>query len=421
MSPAQTARKTAKKKRPVARKRKDSRKRSEARRRRAPESIKKRSRREFGSVLRRKRNGRLSESWYIRFRAPADNGKTKVVWRCIGPDRDEAVERLAEVRAALIRERREGGAPVVLGNTTLPRFKATVIAHLKARQSPRTLATNLGRLNILADYFGDRRLRTILPSDVDDLVTWLAGRSFRSRQQGATTSGATINRFLSLLSVAFRLAVAKGVAKENPVKKDSRQKETKLDVPFYSREEVARIAAHGPGIRDVIVLAYETAARRGELLALDRRRDVDWGWGELGCIVIRNAKNGRSRRVPMTPLAAETIRARCERLGPVRARGDNPLFPEHQGPHRADRVSKLFRRAAEEAGFPGCRLHDMRHASLSAMAQLGIPLPTISAIAGHSSIAVTQRYACHLPQNAEQQAMAAFGAEGAPKKKRRSR
>jgi integrase len=50
-------------------------------------------------------------------------------------------------------------------------------------------------------------------------------------------------------------------------------------------------------------------------------------------------------------------------------------------------------KAAREATGIDCRWHDLRHTCASWLAQAGVTLHTIAQFLGHSSVAVTQRYA----------------------------
>ena len=63
-------------------------------------------------------------------------------------------------------------------------------------------------------------------------------------------------------------------------------------------------------------------------------------------------------------------------------------------------IEARFRRLRMRAGFPTMRLHDLRHSFCSRLAQAGVPLPTIAALAGHESVATTMRYASHIPDGA---------------------
>ncbi len=66
--------------------------------------------------------------------------------------------------------------------------------------------------------------------------------------------------------------------------------------------------------------------------------------------------------------------------------------------------------AAIAAGFPTITFHGMRHVFCSRLAQSGVPLPTVKALAGHGSLTLTSRYASHVPENAETAAVRALEA-----------
>lgn len=50
-------------------------------------------------------------------------------------------------------------------------------------------------------------------------------------------------------------------------------------------------------------------------------------------------------------------------------------------------------RVREDAGLPHVRLHDLRHAYGTWLAESGVPLTDVRDLMGHSSLAVTSRYA----------------------------
>jgi integrase len=62
-------------------------------------------------------------------------------------------------------------------------------------------------------------------------------------------------------------------------------------------------------------------------------------------------------------------------------------------------VTKAFSRIAKKAGFPGLRLHDMRHNCASHMLAAGCSVPAVAAHLGHSTPAITMAvYARAIPQ-----------------------
>ncbi len=73
---------------------------------------------------------------------------------------------------------------------------------------------------------------------------------------------------------------------------------------------------------------------------------------------------------------------------------------------RPDRLTESFNAAAKRAGLDEFRYHDLRHGFGSRLAQAGVPIPTIQRLMGHADVAQTMRYAGHLPENAERDAIA---------------
>ena len=66
------------------------------------------------------------------------------------------------------------------------------------------------------------------------------------------------------------------------------------------------------------------------------------------------------------------------------------LFTREDGePYHPERVSKLFRRAAAQAGLPRIRLHDLRHTYATLALAAGIHPKVVSERLGHASIAIT--------------------------------
>ena len=121
-------------------------------------------------------------------------------------------------------------------------------------------------------------------------------------------------------------------------------------------------------------LAAYTGIRRGHLLRLTRH-DVQ---GEF----LRLDRSGKTRTLQMVPLHPK-VQAIAEAL-PLKI-GDRQL-------------REAWTLARETVGIE-CRWHDLRHTCASWLAQAGVPLHTIGEFLGHSSPAVTKRYAHLLPSH----------------------
>jgi hypothetical protein len=119
---------------------------------------------------------------------------------------------------------------------------------------------------------------------------------------------------------------------------------------------------------------------------------------------VRESKNRHPRQVELTDAALEAFR----RLKSASARDSETLvWPEWQE-RGAQAVSSRFKTIARRSGRPSLRLHDLRHAFCSRLAQAGVPLPTIATLAGHTTWLTTQRYASHLPEGATRAAIASM-------------
>ncbi|MGD9599944.1 MAG: tyrosine-type recombinase/integrase [Steroidobacteraceae bacterium] len=125
-------------------------------------------------------------------------------------------------------------------------------------------------------------------------------------------------------------------------------------------------ARRGPRwLAPLIILAIETAMRRGELVGL-RDSMVD---GNVASLPM--TKNGQPRRVPLSPRALVALaRIRKAQGGALRL----PL---------GDGVSHAFTAAVRAAGCAGLRFHDLRREGTSRLFERGLSLPEVASITGH--------------------------------------
>lgn len=145
---------------------------------------------------------------------------------------------------------------------------------------------------------------------------------------------------------------------------------------FLTLAEVNRVAkaCKDPRTADYVLLAAYTGIRRGHLLRLTRH-DVE---GEF----LRLDRSGKTQRLQLVPLH-KRVRSIAQRL-PLGI-GDRQL--------RED-----WAQARGAAGV-ACRWHDLRHTCASWLVQAGVPLHTVGEFLGHSSMAVTKRYAHLSPEH----------------------
>jgi hypothetical protein len=82
-----------------------------------------------------------------------------------------------------------------------------------AKSNKRSYGHDDGRAKVLKDFFGNRQLRDIAPMMIEKLKQNLLGAE-TYRHTGRT--GATVNRYLQLLSKVFSMAYDNGLINNNP-------------------------------------------------------------------------------------------------------------------------------------------------------------------------------------------------------------
>ena len=216
------------------------------------------------------------------------------------------------------------------------------------------------------------------------------------------------NRALMVLSKMFKLSEAWGLAPPggNPCRFVLRYKEGRRE-RFLTEDEYRRV---GVALRELeaegaaparavaaLRLIMLTGCRVGEVLTL-RWSDVDRKAGEIR---LRDAKMG-ARMVPLSPTASAVL------TGMVRVRRSPWVFPGKRRDRHLTHLTPYWHRVRERAEVEDVRIHDLRHSFASRALALGLALPMIGRLLGHTDIGSTARYA-HLSRDAEKVAAARVG------------
>src|SRR5262249_38569265 len=111
-------------------------------------------------------------------------------------------------------------------------------------------------------------------------------------------------------------------------------------------------------------------------------------WSDIQADVwIKRAVTTKARRAHAVPLLPPTLAliARQKRRGPY-------VFSRSDGTPIGT-IQKVWETARRKAGFHDLRVHDLRHTVASLALQDGVPLSIVGKMLGHSTPAVTHRYA----------------------------
>lgn len=129
-------------------------------------------------------------------------------------------------------------------------------------------------------------------------------------------------------------------------------------------------------IGQIITIALETAARRGEIVLMEWKhvdlKNRTW--------FIPETKNGTSRTVPLSSRAVNVLQNLPQRL-------DGLTWDI-----KKDSVTQAFRRCCKSAKIVDLRFHDLRHEATSRFFEIGLNVMEVASITGHKDLKMLQRY-----------------------------
>jgi integrase/recombinase XerC len=138
----------------------------------------------------------------------------------------------------------------------------------------------------------------------------------------------------------------------------------------------------------VLVLLYATGLRIQEILNLNYG---DWGLGESISVI---CKGGKSRIVPVLPVAKKAIDAYLSTVPHVNQGGTTPLFLGEKGKRLQPAIVQKHMRYVRLAhGLPEhATPHSFRHSFASHLLDSGTCLRDVQELLGHVSVRATQIY-----------------------------
>lgn len=196
-------------------------------------------------------------------------------------------------------------------------------------------------------------------------------------------AASTVRLEMSLLSNFFDIGrIEWGICDANPVANVRKPKcPPGRDRRLTAREERLILRyCHGhtnPDLYSIVVLAFETAMRQGEIL------NLQWEHLNLKSRIahLPETKNGTKRDVPLSVKARDAL----IRLG-VKTKGK--VFG-----YTAEGLKSTWRFMLKKLGIQDLHFHDLRHEAISRLFELGsLDMMEVAAISGHKSLAMLKRY-----------------------------
>ena len=298
-------------------------------------------------------------AWWIDYRINGQRLREK-----IGPTRTLATEVLRK----RLTERSENKffPERAANNTTFQKISDKyVVLHAKYLRS-HTWKWMLPKIN---SVFGKRKINDIKTGDIQQFYNEIANR----------TSTANATRHFAIICSIFNKALSWGdFYGRNPCSGVKKGRQAVNRLRYLSIDEIkALLECAPPRLYPVLICALMTGMRRGEILNL-RWEHLDL---ERRIIYILQSKSGRPREIPM----ANRLKEEFLSLGP---KGTGIIFDLP-----VIMLRRFFAKTLKEANILDFRFHDLRHTFASHYIMKTHDLPALQNILGHSTPAMTMRYA----------------------------
>jgi integrase len=304
------------------------------------------------------------DAWFLTLRLP--DGTRKQVKLCDGHDNEaEAWTQLRRYRTGQVK------TPARL--TVAEAFDA-FLDWASREKKPATFE----HYRYFLQSFADTGVKAKAVTDLipHHLTRWLQAHGWNSTSR---------NRAVSCVKRALSWCVQEGLIPDSPlkaVKKDRMLRREKTVTP----EEQAKINAE---VKDQAFRLYlfamgQTGARSMEVRMVTAADVLDGEW------VMKSKdfdRTGKYRHIYLTPEMAELTRALCDKYP------EGPLFRNARGlpwTHNAIRIR--FRNLRKKLGLPrGVVATALRHTWVTDALEAGIPIATVSELAGHRSTKMVEQ------------------------------
>jgi integrase len=258
------------------------------------------------------------------------------------------------------------------------------------REKPRTAAWYCGGIRRLSEFasLGKARLGEITAETVHAYIA--------KRQRDG----------LNITSINRELAVEWGSV-ESTVKVKLLPGETRRERVLSVDEESRYLAAAHEPLASIASLLVDSGLRPDEAYRL-RWESITWVNGRHGTFLVMDGKTAAARRVlPMTPRVRSILESRWDAAGKPLEGWIWPA-PTRSGHVESSSLRKQHQNALRTSRVRPFVLYSLRHSFLTRLAENGCDVWTLSRIAGHVSLTMSQRY-IHPSQDAVLDAIARLG------------
>lgn len=348
-----------------------------------------------GSIYQRASDGR----WVAQVEAGRSSAGRRRYARAVRRTRKEAQAALKELQRAADAGLAPGQA------STIETYLAWWLDHVvKGTVTDTTIERYDQAIRLwITPSLGAIRLNKLTPAHVQAMLR-------RLEEHGLSPASRSLAR--SVLARALRWAeqtnvVGRNVARIVQGPKAGRRTSDALTAP---EAQAVLAEADGDRLEALAVVALRLGLRRGEALGL-RWDDINFDKAEL--TVSRSKTGAGERTVPMVAGVDAALRGRRRRqleervaAGPLWT-DTGYVFTREDGRQLDPRVAlNWWHRITENAGVGRRRFHSSRHTCAVLLLDQGVSLETVSAVLGHSDLALTANIYARTTQDAKRRALA---------------
>ncbi len=242
-----------------------------------------------------------------------------------------------------------------------------------------------GRRSRINDYCL-RRLRQRFAGYTVQACTSLAVTHYMADMQRQGRKAPVINREIAVLRSALRLAYRHDLITRLPAIKLLPDHAVRNE--FFTRAEVeALLPCLREYLRDVVLFAYLTGWRKGEIIGLE--------WANVnrsGAVIRLEPEQNKNRTVRVLALQGE-VAALIERRWKARKAGRTlARHVFHRGGEQLTEFRRPWLAACHQAGLGSRMFHSLRRTAARDMCLQGIPEKVIMSIMGHKTRGMFDRY-----------------------------
>jgi integrase len=316
--------------------------------------------------------------WAIDVWLTRPDGTLKRVEKRKIPTREEAVILKAKLRAEAFEGRYFDRIKVV---------KVTVAELWRdyepiSRRDKKSWRSDVCRAKSLLQHLGARVAMELNQKDIDEYRTIRLGEKTR---RGGPPSPATLDLELAQLKRMCSYAEACGRLPKNPVEKVS-----KLNVPnvrqvsIKEAEFVKLAEAADPLYRPILLVAYDTGMRLGEILNLTWSQvDLTAGTLRLGAA---DTKTKKPRNITLTSRVVAALRVLKT------GKRDEYVFVSQRTGSKWSELRRKFNKARATIGRDDLHFHDLRRSFVTNARRRGVQESVIMRMSGHRTRSVFDRY-----------------------------